>query len=51
MKIDNGTYATLPKGSKITIPNPKWDGDKPKTHFYIELAVSEDACIEFRGQI
>jgi hypothetical protein len=49
MKIESGTYADLPKGTKFTIPNPKWDGDKPKTQFYIVLESQTEMCIEIMG--
>jgi hypothetical protein len=49
MKIQSGTFADIPKGTKLTVPNPKWDGDKPKTQFYLEIEAKESMCIEVRG--
>jgi hypothetical protein len=42
-------YLTIPAGTKLKICNPKWDGDKPKTQFYLEVETTEDTSSILAG--
>lgn len=47
IKIDG--WATLPAGSKLIVPNPDWDGDKPETHFNLMVTLNQDTCVDLCG--
>jgi hypothetical protein len=49
MKLVGHSYADIPAGTKLIIPNPKWDGDKPKTQFYLEIETTGVVCVEIQG--
>lgn len=38
-------YVTVCAGSIVKIAFPKWDGDKPETHIWHHIVLTDDACV------
>ena len=46
LTLQSGTYVTISKGTKVTICNPKWDGDKPETQFSLIVELTKPLTME-----
>lgn len=44
-KIGDYFYFVVPKGTKIEIPNPEWDGDVPESEFNVKVVLLEDITV------
>jgi hypothetical protein len=47
IEIDGYEYFDVPKGAIVRVPNPKWDGDDPKTNFYYYIKLPKAITAQF----
>lgn len=51
LKIKHDSFADVESGSTLIVPNPKWDGDNPKTHFSYKVCIKTKICVLVQGDV